>query len=172
MIKITKKLINDGFLNFFEAVFISTVVFFIVYVFIGQIMVITGDSMYPTYINGEKLIVEKLSVKYKPLSRDEIVIFNHPLEKIVVIKRVIGLPGEKVMISDNKVYINGQPLEEPYLQPNTQTQSGQNLKDGVEYEIPADSYVVLGDNRKDSLDSRQWGFLPKQYIVGRIFVKF
>jgi signal peptidase I len=172
MIKITKKLVVGAFLNFFEWVFICTAVFFIVYVFVGQLMIITGNSMYPTFKNGEKLVMEKLSVKYKPAYRGEILIFKQPTENILVIKRVVGLPGDKVAIQNDTLYINGQIANEPYLQKGTNTQPGKALEENKEYEIPADSYMILGDNRSDSIDSRQWGFLTRHYITGRVFIKF
>lgn len=172
MIKLTKKVIATALKEFFETVLICTVVFFIVYVFIGQVMVVTGNSMYPTYKNNQKIIVEKLSVKYRPIKRGEVIIFKEPVENILVIKRVVGMPGDKIKVADGKVYVNDQAPEESYLQPNIQTTAGTAIQDGVDYKIPSDAYMLLGDNRKDSIDSRVWGFLTKQDITGRVFVAF
>ena len=105
--------------DFIELLFISAIVFIVVYFFVGQLLEVSGDSMKPTLIDKERIIAEKLSLKYKDLQRGEIVIFVNPQypeqDQKLIIKRVIGLPGEIITISDSKVYINDEPIDEPYL---------------------------------------------------------
>ena len=93
-------------------------------------------------------------------------------KNILVIKRVIGLPGETIQFKDSKVFINNSALKEDYLSANTLTIEGKILKNDIEYKIPSDSYVVLGDNRSSSTDSRDWGFLRKEDIIGKAFLVY
>lgn len=155
-------------LDFVEIVLVCLSVFFVVYLFIGQLLEVTGDSMYPNFHDKDQVLAEKLSTKFVDIKRGEVIILKHPLEKDrLLIKRVIGLPGETIRLSNGRVYINDLPLEEPYLAANTETLQEQALQEGIEYKIPSGSYVVMGDNRAKSTDSREWMFLPKDLIVGR-----
>ncbi len=126
---------------------------------------IGGSSMEPTLKNGQKVWVSNYPGKTNP-ERGDIVAFKD--EKLVNVKRVIGLPGEKVIIREGSVYIanqaetQGKKLDEPYLAPGTATGP-----DG-EYAVPAGRYFVLGDNRGHSRDSRQIGCIPRESIMGRV----
>ncbi len=163
-------------LDFLEVFTASALVFALVYVFIGQLMEVSGNSMYPTYLDQEKIVVEKVSLKFKEINRGEVVIFQHPQikEKHLLIKRVVGLPGEVFRISGGFVYINGKKLDEPYLGPNIRTYELENgvIKEDVDYPIDANSYVLLGDNRIQSTDSRYFGEVSKDSIVGRSFLVY
>ncbi len=160
-------------LDIFEITLICTSVFIIMYFFVGQLLEVTGDSMYPTLHDKEQIVAEKISIKVKDLKRGEIIIFEHPNEKgKLLIKRLIGLPGETIRIEDEKVYINGSELIEPYLT-NTKTEGQSYIKEGIDYKIPDDSYILMGDNRSKSTDSREWGYVSKELIVGRgVFVYY
>ena len=129
--------------------------------------------MLPNFENKEQLIAESLSVKLKDLRRGDVVVFESPLENDkLLIKRVIGLPGENFKIVDGKVYINGNLLnEDSYLQSNEYTFVEKYFENNVEYYIPNDSYVVLGDNRDESTDSREWGYVDINSIIGKVIVK-
>ncbi len=152
-------------------VFVS--IFILIFFFLGQLLEITGDSMSPTFKTGEQILAEKVSIKFEDIKRNDIVIFKGETNKnILVIKRVIGLPGETMQLKDSKVYINGNILKEGYLASNTLTSEGKILKSGLDYKIPSDSYVVLGDNRSSSTDSRDWGFLKKEDIIGKVFLVY
>lgn len=155
-------------LEFFEIVFICTAVFVVIYLFVGQLFEVTGDSMYPNFHDKEQIIAEKVSVNFKGIKRGEVIIFKHPTEPgRLLIKRVIGLPLENIKMSNGLVYINDTKLNEPYLSANTLTEGKRFLNYNVDYQIPENSYVVMGDNREKSTDSREWGFVPKNLIVGR-----
>jgi signal peptidase I len=171
------KLIKPAFkilLDFFEVTLICTFVFIIIYFFVGQLLEVTGDSMYPTFHDKEQIVAEKISVKVKDLKRGEILIFEHPFEKgRLLIKRLVGMPGEKIRIKSGKVFINGIELAEPYLAKTTVTEGQNFLKEGLEYTIRENTYVMMGDNRLKSTDSREWGFVNKESIVGRgVFVYY
>lgn len=160
-------------LDLLEVAVIAAGVFIVIYFFAGRLLEVTGDSMVPNFQDKEQLIAEKVSVNFNPLKRGEVVILRHPLENDrLLIKRVIGLPGETIQLLNGFVYINESPLDEPYLAQATIT-NGQNfLQDGDKNEIPNDSYVVMGDNREKSTDSREWGYVRKDLIIGRAFVVF
>ena len=155
-------------LDFFEIVFTGTAIFLVVYFFVGQLLEVTGESMYPTFHDKEQILAEKVSVKFKKLERGEIVIFKQP-EKTerLLIKRVIGLPGEKIKVEDGNVYVNGQMLSEPYLPSGTYTNVDKTIQEGIEYQIPYNAYIFMGDNREKSTDSRNWGAVDQNLVLGR-----
>jgi signal peptidase I len=159
--------------------------------FVAEARWIPSGSMEPT-LHGtpnqweaDKIIVDKLKYKFSPPERGDIVVFS-PTEELqreqyhdAFIKRVIGLPGEKVELRNGKVYINGKPLpEDKYLSPGQRTSvdvctSGQQPPFLYKPEIiPEDAYLVLGDNRMSSYDGRCWGVVPRKNIIGRAIIRF
>jgi signal peptidase I len=138
--------------------------------FVAQPFIVSGASMEPTFDNGEYLIVDELSYRFEEPKRGDVVIFKYPRDlSQYFIKRVVGLPGETVTISEEEVSVtktNGETvtLEEPYV-----TNSGNGRP--ITVSLEQDEYFVLGDNRPESSDSRYWGVLPKENIVGRAFLR-
>ncbi len=121
-------------------------------------------SMEPTLNPGEFLIVNKLAYRFGEMQRGDVVVFYYPRDPSQrYIKRLIGLPGDEVEIAQGRVFINGEPLEEPYINaPPTYTGT---------WQVPEDGIFVLGDNRNRSADSHVWGMVPLDYIIGKaIFV--
>jgi signal peptidase I len=129
--------------------------------------------MVPTLQVGDRLIVEKMSYRFRPPVKGDIVVFEPPpaLQKLgftkdnAFIKRVIGEPGQSVKVRDHKVFVNQQPIQESYI------------AEPPDYElpilqVPANSYFMMGDNRNNSNDSHVWGFLPQQNIIGRACFRF
>ncbi len=159
--------------------------------FVAEARWIPSGSMEPT-LHGvdnqweaDKIIVDKLTYKFSAPHRGDIVVFsptdelNKELYHDAFIKRVIGLPGEKLQIKDGKVYINNKPLDESrYLSKEQRTvidvcTSGQQPPYLYQPKvIPANSYLVLGDNRNSSYDSRCWGVVPRGNIIGRAILRF
>ena len=167
------KTISKLLLDFIEILFISASIVILTFFFLAQPLIVTGDSMLPTFKDKEQIIVEKLSIKYEDLQRGEIVVVKHPDNpKIFVIKRVVGLPGESFTISNGKVYINGNELDETYLTADATTSGNSYIGDADIFELAKDSYVLLGDNRSNSSDSRLWGPVAKDSIVGRTFMVY
>ena len=165
--------ILEVFLDFFEITIIGTTIFILVYLFVGQLLEISGDSMYPTLVDKEQIIAEKISTKFKPLEREEIVIFKHPEnQKKLLVKRVIGLPGETIQIKDGQIYINGVVLNQPYITENTYTKGSKELIENIEYRIHNNQYILLGDNRDESSDSRTFGQIPEKTIMGRALMVY
>jgi signal peptidase I len=146
---------------------------FLIRTFLVQPFLVSGASMVPSFANGDYLLIDELTYRFRPAQRGEVVVFHYPKdESTYFIKRVIGLPGDRVEIKDNRITIvneenpNGLLLSEPYLPPGTQTVTrigGQN-----EFSLGAGEYLALGDNRSYSFDSRDWGILRAQDIVGLV----
>lgn len=142
--------------------------------FLVQPFIVDGNSMQPNFENNEYLLVEKLSLKFSAPRRGDVIVFHPPGQASVnYIKRIIGLPNEEVVITDNKIKIinqdhpNGIYLSEPYIPNSSITSSDIASSD---FKLGADEYFVMGDNREHSSDSREWGNLPKSNIIGRAWI--
>jgi len=126
--------------------------------------------MEPNFYDHEYLIIDEISYRFKEPQRGDIVVFKYPNDtKQYFIKRVIGLPGERVKIENNQVYINGTKLNEPYLAPGTETVLP--LRGYGDVELGSDEYFLLGDNRNESLDSRIFGPVKSDLLVGRTWIR-
>ncbi|NEO97430.1 MAG: signal peptidase I [Symploca sp. SIO2E9] len=139
--------------------------------FVAEPRYIPSESMLPTLQLNDRLIIDKLSYKFSKPQRGAVVVFE-PTEVLkqqnytdAMIKRVIGLPGDKVEVKGGRVYINGQPLWENYLEEKPEYRYGP-------VEVPPGEYLVLGDNRNHSYDSHNWGFIPRDHIIGRAAIRF
>ncbi len=164
--KDTKKRKKSMIREVLETVISAGIIAFIIITFIGQVTVVRGASMEPTLHNGERLIANKISYRFESPERGEIIIFRPPIEiKRNYIKRIIGVPGDKIEIINGEVFLNEEKLEEPYVK----YKSFENLSAFI---VPPDSYFVLGDNRSNSSDSRYWGFVPRKNIVAKAWVVF
>ena len=173
---------------------------------IAQPFVIPTASMHNTLLTGDHLLVDKLAyspsdavskhlLPYEDVQRGDIIVFLHPTLNVNYVKRCIGLPGDHIKLMNKQVFINGQPLNEPYVihqagfaeyrdnfplgdpeyvqDPKMVERAHRMVKDDVvdgELVIPEGSYFAMGDNRDDSLDSRAWGTLPRKLIIGRVFL--
>ncbi|HEY8486098.1 MAG TPA: signal peptidase I [Limnochordales bacterium] len=146
----------------------AAVLALLIMTFVARAFTVDGPSMLPTLHDGERLMVDKLSYRFREPQRGEIVVFRYPANpREHFIKRVIGLPGDVVEIRGGHVYVNGVALEEPYLTSPTWGQFGP-------VRVPAGRYFVLGDNRNNSEDSRypQVGFVPRALLEGRALWRF
>lgn len=138
--------------------------------FVAKPFIVSGASMEPTFDTGQYLIIDELSYHLGEPSRGDVVIFKYPKDPTqYFIKRVIGLPGETVRIQNSEVYITKTDdttlhLTEDYVK---------NIGNGADLTtvLKDDEYFVMGDNRPESSDSRYWGVLPRENIVGRAFVR-
>lgn len=142
-----------------ETLLLTLLIFWLVNAVIGRNR-IEGPSMQPNFWTGEYLISSKLSYYLDDPWRGDVIVFRHPNNSGTnLIKRVIGLPGDTVVVRDQQVYVNGVALEEPYIN-SPPAYSG-------EWEVPPDNYFVLGDNRNNSSDSHNWNFVPRDHIIGK-----
>ncbi len=167
------KAISLFILDLFETITLSAVIFLLVYLFVWQPHRIKGASMEPNFHDGELILTSKLSYKLNQPRRGDVIVFRAPLqEDRDYIKRIIGLPGDKVLVKDDRVYINNKLLSEPYLPQTTWTRDSYYLRDGQLKIVPPGTYVVMGDNRDHSSDSREWGPVPFGNIVGRVWLRY
>ena len=161
MVELFKKILDSLEFYIFAGVF-----FIIIWYFVLSPRAIDGVSMFPYLHNNDYILVYKLQYISKNPQRGDVVVFKHS-ETQDYIKRVIGLPGETIMIQNGKVFINGSELFETYLDSTVRTQPETTIREAVPYQIPDNQYVLMGDNRPYSTDSREFGAVPKEYIEGR-----
>lgn len=162
------------FLDLIQVVVMSLAIFVLVYMFIFQPNMVKGRSMEPTFLNGEYLLTDKLtySLMRKP-ARGDIVVFRSPENNdIDFIKRIIALPGDDIQVKSGQVFVNGEQLPQKYLADGTTTLPGAFLKESTTYEVPPGGFVVFGDNRNHSSDSREWGPVPEDNIIGRVWFRY
>ena len=144
----------------------------LVALFINNFIIVNAtvptSSMEKTIMTNDRVIGFRLSYKSSDPERGDIIIFKNPdNEDILYIKRIIGMPGEKVEVHDGGVYVNGDLLDEPYLDVVTEGEFGP-------YEVPEGHYFMMGDNRNNSADSRYWKntYLPREKIVGKAVLRY
>jgi signal peptidase I len=147
------------FFDILETLLLSALLFVVINILTARVRV-DGFSMLPTLKNNELALVNRLAYRFSKPERGDIIVFHFPVNpKEDLIKRVIGLPGEEVVVTDGRVYINGTALEEPYIASAPAYTS--------KWSIPEGYLFVLGDNRNDSADSHTWGILPLDNVVGK-----
>ncbi len=133
---------------------------------------VVGNSMHPTYKNGEFLMANKITYRVSEPKRGDVIIFKYS-DTADFIKRIPGVPGDEVMIKDGKIYINGQLLDESaYLDPSVITNGGSYLHEGQTIKLKEDEYFVCGDNRTNSSDSRDFGPIKKSAIKGKAWIVY
>ncbi|MCX6726015.1 MAG: signal peptidase I [Candidatus Shapirobacteria bacterium] len=166
--------IGTIFLDVVETIVIALAIFVIIYLFLFQPHQVRGSSMFPNFHDNDYLLTDKISYRLNEPKRGEVVIFIAPKnEEYDYIKRIIGLPKEKVSINkNNQILINDQKLDEYYLPAGTETFGGAFLEAGKTVTIPDDEYFVMGDNRSHSSDSRDWGFVPRKNIIGKAWLRY
>jgi signal peptidase I len=148
-----------------ETILFAVIIFLVLQVVVRNFR-IEGDSMLTAFENGQFVLVDRVSYRLGNPHRGDVVVFEYPrAPQEDYIKRVIGLPGETIRIADGRVYINGQPLSEPYVN-GQQTLSYRNIT----LTLAQDQYFVMGDNRNYSSDSRAWGSLPRANIIGKAWI--
>jgi signal peptidase I len=141
---------------------------FFLITFVAQAFRVQGPSMMPVLHDGERIVVNKLIYRISPIQRGDVVVFWYPHEPSVsFIKRVIGLPGDRVEIREGQVFVNGREMDESYLQADFRDDGSMPLT-----EVKRGFYFVLGDHRNQSNDSRAWGEVPEKYIYGKAFFRF
>jgi signal peptidase I len=137
-------------------------------IFLYQPVKVEGTSMLPELKDQERIFVNKFVYRFEKISRRDIVVFWYPRDPSKsFIKRIIGLPGDTVEIRSGMVYVNGEPLDEPYLVPEFADKRTMNPR----YVDPG-YYFVMGDDRKYSSDSRVWGLVPEKYIYGKAVFRY
>lgn len=160
-------------MDIIEVFVVSMSIFIVVYLFLMQPHQVKGNSMFPTFHDGEYLMTDKITFRRRTPQRGDVVVFKAPVnEDFDFIKRVIGEPGDRVKVQGGKVYVNGELLKEEYLPPEYVTNSGRFMREGVEITAPEGGWIVMGDNRSHSSDSREWGPVPLENFVGKGFFRY
>ena len=151
-----------------DSAIIAAIIAFVIVTYVARSFIIPSSSMVPTLKPGDVILVEKVSYRFFPIKRGDIVVFHPPIpnETRFFVKRVIGLPGDTVEVHDGYVYINGYKLDEPYIASKPQYEYGP-------VEVPDGMYFLLGDNRNNSYDSHAWDypFVSRKLIEGRVFLR-
>ncbi|MFH1509730.1 MAG: signal peptidase I [Candidatus Nealsonbacteria bacterium] len=153
-----------------KIVLIALIIVLPIRYFLFQPFFVDGQSMDPSFEDGDYLIVDELSYRLRVPERGEVVVFNYPKDPSQrYIKRIIGLPGETIEITNGKIYITDTEgrieLNESEYLPSTYTTGSINVN------LDEKEYFVLGDNRSASSDSRRWGTLPRKNIIGQVFLR-
>ncbi len=169
--------IRNSILELLETFVVSIVVIYVIYQYIASMEVVSGPSMQPNFATGERILVDKISRHFLSYDRGDIVVLVPPNEKTKhYLKRIVGMPGDVIKIYNCRVYITtkkGQfELTEPYLAPGTCTSGGMLIKDGRSIRLNAEQYIVLGDNRGESIDSRYFGVVTKKNLLGKVVFRF
>lgn len=147
--------------------YIIVVIFVLLFfIFVMGLQQVIGPSMNPTLNEGDIIITNKFIYRFKSIERNDVVVISQ--DEKYMIKRIVGLPGEKVEYQNNDVLINGKAYKETFTNSETEDFTIQDLGYDV---IPEDMYLVLGDNRENSLDSRTFGLISKNQIIGKAWIK-
>lgn len=172
-----KKTFGQHLLEWVKIIVIAIAIALPIRLFIAEPFIVNGASMDPTFSTGQFLIVDRVSYRFEKPERGDVIVFEYPGDKSTYfIKRIIGLPGETVMLQDGKVYIQNvggsatsseiYSFDEPYIDP------AHASRDTItEPKLGPTEYFVMGDNRSQSSDSRVWGPLDKKLIIGRPIVR-
>lgn len=154
------------FLEVFEILAVVLISIYVIYGFIAQPFLVQGASMEPNFSSGDYLLVDEATYRFREPERGEVIVFKNPSDTSqFYIKRIIGLPGEEVVVNDTDVRVDGESIDESYLVEFDF--EGQYI-----FELDDDEYFVMGDNRSQSFDSRSWGPLGDNLIVGVVRFRF
>jgi signal peptidase I len=168
--EIPKETVKESIWELVRFAIIAVAIVIPIRIFIAQPFIVSGSSMFPTFEDKQYLIVDEISYRLGAPERGDVVVFKYPNDTTkFFIKRIIGLPGETVNIKGSDVTIinkenpNGIKLEQPFVKNESSNDLTRTLT--------ADEYFVMGDNRSGSFDSRSWGPVPKNLLVGRAFLR-
>ena len=148
-----------------QVVLPALVLALVVHLYLAQATVVYGQSMEPNLSAKQRLIVDKISYRLRAPQRDDIVVLNVPAITDLLVKRIVGLPGEVIEIRDGNVIVNGQPLPEPFPH-GTMPQNMASIT------LAPLQYFVMGDNRGNSNDSRSFGPITRDDILGRVWLRY
>ncbi len=160
-------------MDILETVVFVGSLFIVVYLFIMAPNQVKGSSMEPTFHTGEYILTSKITYKFRKPERGDVIVFKAPKNPDVdYIKRIIGLPGDTVLVKNGNVFVNGVQLNEPYISAATNTWDGGFIQEGVPLKVPEGYLFVMGDNRPRSSDSREFGPIPEDSIIGQVFYRY
>lgn len=160
-----------------ETIIVSYIVLIVIFKLIAFPEQVSGASMNPTLATGDRILVQRVSKLYRDFVRGEVVVLTPPGDDdIHYVKRIVGLPGDIIKISDCQVFVTKQGekfgLDETYLPPTVCTGGGTVIKEGRALRLGDNEYMVLGDNRENSSDSRFFGVVTRDRILGTVIFRF
>lgn len=156
-----------------QTVVLAAAIFVVIYLFAAQPHLVKGSSMEPNFQNGDYILTEKVSYKLRNPRQGEVIVFKAPNRPDAdYIKRVIALPGDTVRLTEGNIYVNDQLLSETYEPNEFRTFAGRFIREGQQFTLPEGTYFVLGDNRSHSSDSREFGPVNKEAIIGRALFRY
>ncbi|UQD51362.1 signal peptidase I [Bacillus methanolicus] len=165
-------------LEWLKAFVIGIIIFAFIRTFFFSNYIVKGESMMPTLQDGNKLVVNKIGYQFGKLQRFDVIVF-HANKKEDFVKRIIGLPGDKIEYRNDQLYVNDKKIDEPYLDiyrkqiPGGRLTGDFTLKEITGKEkVPPGKLFVLGDNRLGSWDSRQFGFISVNQVVGKVNLRY
>jgi len=169
----TVKKIIDFIMDILETVVFIGSLFIVVYLFILTPNQVKGASMEPTFLSGDYILTSRVTYKFRSHQRGDVVVFKSPKNPdIEYIKRIIGLPGDKVKVHNEEVYVNEQMMTENYISAKTNLWEGGCIKDNEVYSVPEGELFVMGDNRPRSSDSREFCSIPEESLIGQVFFRY
>ena len=140
--------------------------------FVAQPFIVRGDSMVPTFMNNDYLIVDQLTYRFEEPQRGDVIIMRYPKDpSVFFIKRIVGLPGETLQLQGKQIVISGGANPKPFVLDQSFIDPSRINEQYATYTLGPDEYFVMGDNRDESSDSRSWGNLPRADIVGRAVLR-
>ena len=167
------KAVIDFVMDILETIVFVGSLFIVIYLFIMQPNQVKGSSMEPSFDSSDYIFTSKITYKFRQPERGDVVVFKSPGNPdIEYIKRVIGLPGDTVLLSNSEVYVNGNKLDEPYISAKTDPIEGGYAKENVPIILPPGYLWVMGDNRPRSSDSREFGPIPEASVIGQVFYRY
>jgi signal peptidase I len=169
---IVKKII-DFVMDILETVVFIGSLFIVIYLFILTPNQVKGASMEPTFKSGDYILTSRVTYKIRFPQRGDVVVFKSPKNPdIEYIKRIIALPGDKIRVDNSNVYVNDKLLQENYIADRTNLWEGGFLREGMTLTIPDGEIFVMGDNRPRSSDSREFGSIPIDAMIGQVFFRY
>ena len=167
--KVPKPTIWEELFSWIASFAVSFAILALLFIFVGKPFTVSGQSMYPTLHNNDRMLMSKLG----DINRFDVVVLHAPDQDKEYIKRVIGMPGDTVEVKEGKLYINGQPVEQPFINKEILVNKTVYIDDFIlqeltgESKVPEGKYFVMGDNRGVSRDSRMIGFIDRTAIEGK-----
>lgn len=170
--KVIKSII-DFVMDILETIVFVGSMFIVVYLFVLTPNQVKGASMEPAFISGDYILTSRMTYKFRRFERGDVIVFKSPRNPdIEYIKRIIGLPSDKILVKGSDVYVNDQLITEKYISAPTNLWEGGCVKDNDAYMVPPNEIFVMGDNRPRSSDSREFCSVSVESVIGQVFYRY
>lgn len=167
------KKVGSFFLDIIQTIVLALSLFVVCYLFLFQVHVVKGSSMFPNFHDGDLILTDKISYRFNLPQRFDVVVIKAPPsepcseQNCEYIKRIIGLPNDRIRVFNNQIFVNESAIAEPFLSSDIITRGGSILREGEILALQSDEYLVMGDNRTYSRDGREFGPIKRQAIIGK-----